>query len=148
MFSRAVRLFSIIGVLALALAYAPAAGAGSEACDTRVNNTIKKLLECVKLEGVREHQAALQAIADANGGTRAAGTPGYDASLQYVVDRMTAAGYNVTLNAFPFVYIPPALLQQLTPIAAIYETGAFTGTGYGDVTASARIELLVRGDDN
>ena len=28
--------------------------------------------------------AAFQAIADANGGTRAAGTPGYDASVDYV----------------------------------------------------------------
>ncbi|MGW8249512.1 MAG: M28 family metallopeptidase, partial [Anaerolineales bacterium] len=29
-----------------------------------------------------------------------------------------------------------ASLEQLAPIAATYETGAFTGTGYGDVTAS------------
>ena len=50
------------------------------------------------LEGVREHQAALQAIADANGGTRAAGTPGYDESVDYVVEQMTAAGYKVTLE--------------------------------------------------
>ncbi|MBM3123484.1 MAG: M20/M25/M40 family metallo-hydrolase [Chloroflexi bacterium] len=110
--------------------------AGPAACDTRVNNTFAKLLECVTLGGVREHQAAFQAIADANGGIRASGTPGYDASVQYVVNRMTAAGYNVTLNAFPFVYVPPAVLQQLTPISATYETGAFTGTGYGDVTAA------------
>ena len=80
----------------------------SPSCGSRVNNTFDKLLECVTLEGVREHQAALQAIADANGGTRAAGTPGYDASVEYVVDKMTAAGYNVTLNAFPFVYVAAA----------------------------------------
>jgi Zn-dependent M28 family amino/carboxypeptidase len=90
----------------------------------------------VTLEGVREHQAAFQAIATANGGTRAAGTPGYDASLQYVVAKMTAAGYTVTLDPFPFVFVPGALLQQLTPVAATYPTGQFTGTGFGDVTAS------------
>ena len=112
------------------------AAAGPAACESRVNNTHAKLLECVTLAGVREHQAAFQAIADANGGTRAAGTPGYDASVEYVVDRMTAAGYVVTLNEFPFVYTPPAVLQQLAPIVATYETGAFTGTGYGDVTAA------------
>ena len=56
--------------------------------------------------------------------------------MQYVAGRLTAAGYNVTLDDFPFVYVPPALLQQITPIAATYETGAFTGTGFGDVTAS------------
>jgi hypothetical protein len=56
--------------------------AGDEACDTRVNNTFDKLLECA-LEGVREHQAALQAIADANGSTRVSGSPGYDLSVDY-----------------------------------------------------------------
>ena len=136
MFRKFVLLFTLMIVIATILVIAPSATAGDKACDNRVNNTFKKLLECVTLGGVREHQAAFQAIADANGGIRAAGTPGYDASLQYVVDRMTAAGYNVTLNAFPFVFVPPALLQQIAPSAATYETGAFTGTGYGDVTAN------------
>jgi Zn-dependent M28 family amino/carboxypeptidase len=109
---------------------------GAAACDTRVNNTHAKLLECVTLAGVRRHQAALQAIADANGGVRAAGTPGYDQSVQYIVDKMTAAGYSVTLNAFPFTYVALPLLRQTAPIAATYESGTFTGTGYGDVTAN------------
>jgi aminopeptidase Y len=34
-----------------------AVSAGSASCDTRVNNTHAKLLECVTLEGVRAHQA-------------------------------------------------------------------------------------------
>ncbi len=106
-----------------------ALSAGNASCDTRVNNTHAKLLECVTLPGVRAHQAALQAIADANGGVRAAGTPGYDASVKYIVDKMTAAGYQVTLNAFPFVYTPPAKLQQIAPNSATYETGEFTGSG-------------------
>ena len=80
--------------------FASTATAGPQSCESRVNNTHAKLLECVTFEGVREHQAEFQAIADANGGTRAAGTPGYDASVDYVVARMTAAGYNVTLNGF------------------------------------------------
>ena len=51
-------------------------------CANRTNNTYDKLLGCVTLEGVRAHQAALQAIADANDdpyypGSRAAGTKGY-----------------------------------------------------------------------
>jgi len=136
LFIKSIRILSLLAVIASTLAFVPGAMAGPAACDTRVNNTFAKLLECVTLGGVREHQAAFQAIADANGGIRASGTPGYDASVQYVVNRMTAAGYNVTLNAFPFVYVPPAVLQQLTPISATYETGAFTGTGYGDVTAA------------
>ena len=110
--------------------------AGPESCDSRVNNTHAKLLECVTLDGVREHQAAFQAIADANGGTRASGTPGYEDSVDYVVERMTAAGYNVTLDEFPFVFVPPPTLQQLTPVSATYETGAFTGSGSGNATAA------------
>jgi Zn-dependent M28 family amino/carboxypeptidase len=131
--------FSAI-VLAVALAavvgLARTAVAGPEACGSRVNNTHDKLLECVTLAGVREHQAAFQAIADANGGVRAAGTPGYDASVAYVVEKMTAAGYNVTLDEFPFVYVALPTLQQLAPIQATYETGAFVGSGYGNVTAA------------
>ncbi len=108
----------------------------SASCGNRVNNTFDKLLECVTLEGVRSHQAALQAIADANGGVRAAGTPGYDQSVAYIAEKMTAAGYTVTLNAFPFTYVALPLLQQLAPVNATYESGAFTGTGFGDVTGS------------
>ena len=110
---------------------------GAAACANRSNNNIDKLLECVTLAGVREHQAALQAIADANGRTRAAGTPGYDASLDYVKQRMEAAGYQVTLNAFPFLFTPPVNVLQLAPVVATYESGAFTGGGFGTVTNAA-----------
>lgn len=117
-------------------AFAGSAGAGPAACANRVNNTFAKLTECVTLEGVRAHQAAFQAIADANGGIRLAGTPGYDQSVAYVAEKMTAAGYNVTLDTFPFVFVPPATLRQTAPVAATYETGSFTGTGFGTVSGT------------
>ena len=60
------------------------------------------MLECVTLDGVLEHEEAFQAIADANGGNRASGLSGYDASVDYVVERMEAAGYNVSLQEFDF----------------------------------------------
>jgi len=110
--------------------------ASSGGCATRINNTSEKLRECVTVDGVRAHQAALQEIADDNGGTRASGTPGYAASVSYVVAKMSAAGYIVTLHSFPFVYKPLPTLQQLTPVAATYPTGSFTGTGFGEVTAA------------
>jgi len=109
------------------------ATAGPEACDSRTNNTINKLLECVTVDGVRQHQAAFQAIADANGGSRAAGFSGYDASVAYVADTLEAAGYDVELDGFEFTFIPPATLEQTAPIGATYETGAFTGSGSGTV---------------
>jgi Zn-dependent M28 family amino/carboxypeptidase len=124
-------------VLCALLALSPGAVlAQTEDCAIRSNNTFDKLTACVTLEGVRAHQAALQAIANANGGNRAAGTPGYDASVEYIADQLNAAGYDVTLNAFPFTYIALPLLRQTAPTTATYESGAFTGTGYGDVTAA------------
>jgi len=120
-----------VGVFDLSIVHADI-----EDCDERANNSAKKLLECVTLEGVRAHQAEFQAIADANGGTRAAGTPGYEDSVWYVADTLAAAGYDVELNAFEFTYMPPAILEQIAPFAASYQTGNFTGSGIGTVTAS------------
>lgn len=110
------------------------AGVGS--CTTRKNDSIAKLLECVMLSAVREHQAVFQQIADANGGNRAAGTTGYDASVSYVVGRLMAAGYQVSLHSFPFEYLQPPQLRQLAPFAAQYAAGSFTGTGVGSATAN------------
>ena len=106
MFSKVIRLLIIIAVPALTLAYTPAVAADPLVCASRVNDTHESLLECVTLEGVREHQAAFQAIADAHGGTRASGTSGYDASVAYVVEKMTAAGYKVSLHCFPLISFP------------------------------------------
>ena len=74
MLSKTIRILTLVTLLAATFSFAPAVIAGPSqvpaACANRVNNTQAKLLECVTLEGVREHQAAFQAIADANGGTR------------------------------------------------------------------------------
>jgi hypothetical protein len=51
-----------------------------------------------------EHLSALQGIAERNGGTRAAGTPGYDASADYAAKRLREAGWKVRLQAVPFRY--------------------------------------------
>jgi Zn-dependent M28 family amino/carboxypeptidase len=133
------RVFASIAILVVVAVGAPVASAApptAAICEARANDNLKKLLECVTLEGVREHQAAFQAIANANGGTRAAGTPGYEDSVDYVVERMTAAGYDVSIDEFPFLFFAPSTLQQLTPVSATYATGAFTNSGSGAVTAA------------
>ena len=112
----------LMAMLVLTASPAGAAPVGT-ACDIRNNNTYEKLIECVTVEGVREHQAAFQEIADDNGGNRAAGTTGYEASVEYVVERLEAAGWNVTLDDFPFTFVPPPTLQQLTPVNATYLNG-------------------------
>ena len=51
------------------------------------------LAETVTGAAVHDHLEQLQAIADANGGNRAVGTPGYEAGAAYVEEVLTAAGY-------------------------------------------------------
>ncbi len=130
---------SLLGVL---VASSPnLVSAGGKSCDNRVNNTTKKLLECVTVEGVREHQAALQAIADANGGIRTSGTNGYDESAFYVADKLEAAGYDVTLQPFQFeafIQLGPSTLEQLAPIPTPYventDYNLMSQTDPGDVS--------------
>jgi Zn-dependent M28 family amino/carboxypeptidase len=131
-----------VGALATALAPAGAL-AGDKSCDDRVNNTFKKLLECVTVEGAREHQAAFQAIADANGGFRSSGAPGYDASVDYVAERLTSAGYEVWVQPFQFdtfIQLGPSTLEQLAPSSVTYvEETDYTlmlQTDAGDVMAT------------
>ena len=137
---------ALVGLVALAAIAAalPAPVAQAQpghSCDRRNNNSFQKLLDCVTVEGVREHQAAFQEIADNNDdpfypGTRAAGTAGYDGSVDYVAGLLEDAGYEVTLDPVDITFTFPAVLQQLTPAAVDYETGVFTGSGDGDVSAA------------
>ncbi|WP_382310421.1 M20/M25/M40 family metallo-hydrolase [Herbiconiux sp. UC225_62] len=54
----------------------------------------------VTVAGITAHLQALQDIADANGGNRAIGTPGYEASGQYIESVLTAAGYTPVRQPF------------------------------------------------
>ncbi len=111
--------WSACSALAVSALTLPAvAAAGPESCDNRDNNTHAKLLECVTLDGVRAHQAAFQAIADANGGTRVSGTPGYDASVDYVAQALSEAGYDVVIQ--PFDYTTFVTLSPTVPQAQKY----------------------------
>ena len=122
------------------------------ACERRNNNQYGKLLECMTLAGVREHQAAFQAIADANDdpfypGTRAAGTEGYAESVEYVAGLLREAGYEVTLDPVEITFNFPAVLRQLTPVEAEYETGVFTGSGSGTVEGQViPVDINLTGD--
>jgi len=51
-----------------------------------------------------EHLDALQRIANDNGGTRAVGTHGYEASADYVAARLRDAGWTVSRQAVRFTY--------------------------------------------
>ena len=142
MVGRPVRRFRRVSTLALlaavagallALAPAPAAAAPSPtACENRTNTTYDMLLECVTLEGVRAHQAAFQAIADANGGTRAAGTAGTTrASTTWSTrSRQPVGAWTSISSTSPSC----SRVQQLTPTAVTHAAGGVTGSALGTVT--------------
>jgi len=130
---RAAAILAVLATFVVALSLPSAGGAAPPGCASRTNTTYQQLLTCVTLEGVRAHQAAFQAIADANGGTRAAGTPGYDASVDYVVEQLEEAGLSVDTHQFDFRVTRPII--QLTPApATTHPSGSITGSPLGTET--------------
>jgi Zn-dependent M28 family amino/carboxypeptidase len=101
-------------------------------------------------EGAFRHLRALQDIASANGGNRAAGTAGYDRSAEYVAEKLREAGYAVRFEAFDFPFFeertPPVLIvneadgQQAPAPATAFRTLSSSGTA--DVTARLRAVRL------
>ena len=80
------------------------------------------LREAVTAAGMTEHLEALQAIADANNGNRAAGTSGHVASAEYVEAQLRAAGYDPVRQPFSYdQYVEnSASLAQVSPNPTVY----------------------------
>jgi Zn-dependent M28 family amino/carboxypeptidase len=121
------------------VAAAPALGANP--------NNSKKLRQAVTAEAVMGHLQELQDIANANGGSRAAGESGYEASARYVEGTLQAAGYETTRQYFDFTYQAPGVLEQVTPDATSYANEPFEGSGGGNVTATVQaVDVKLSGD--
>jgi Zn-dependent M28 family amino/carboxypeptidase len=103
-------------------------------------------LEPAANAGAFRHLRALQDIASANGGNRAAGTPGYDRSAEYVSEQLAKAGYQVRFEEFEFPFFQersPAVLAVNAADRAAQPAPAGTvrtlsNSGSGDVTARLR----------
>jgi Zn-dependent M28 family amino/carboxypeptidase len=81
----------------------------------------------ITMDALVGHAAALQDIADAHGGNRAATTTGYDASVDYVVSQLRAAGYDPQVRTFRYdVYQLRALpvLAELSPTSHNWDYGS------------------------
>ncbi|MGY1634731.1 M20/M25/M40 family metallo-hydrolase [Geodermatophilus sp. SYSU D01186] len=104
------------------------------------------LRDAVTVEGVAEHLEAFQQIAKDNDGTRASGTPGFDASGDYVADRLLDAGYRVTEQEFAFPYFEqtaPATFVRTAPTERAYTAEDFAVAQYsGSGTASAPVQAV------
>jgi len=100
-----------------------------------------ELREAVGVEGIMGHARRFQAIADEHGGNRAAGTPGYDASADYVADKLRGAGYEVEVQSFRFPDYAVARDADLKISGSpVRETdfALMQGSGVGEVEARLR----------
>jgi Zn-dependent M28 family amino/carboxypeptidase len=127
-----------LGAVCASLALVPAAAAD------RDTDGSESLQRHVRVGGMLEHMRAFQRIADANGGTRASGTPGYDASADYVARRLRAAGLRVTRQTFDFRFfeeLSPAAMTRTAPTPRTYVAGTdfatmdFSGSAPDGVSA-------------
>jgi Zn-dependent M28 family amino/carboxypeptidase len=118
------------------------AGSPAAASDLGVSKGFRK---AVTVAGIRQHQAAFQSFSDANGGNRVAGSAGYVASQEYVVDRMEAAGYDVSLHEFQFLFNAdrtPPIFRQESPSAVTYVDGVdFSSMTYSGSIAPTTASL-------
>ena len=95
---------AMVGVIVLAAGgcsrtAAPAPDAVS-AADPAAAGFADALRERVSTDAMLGHLARLQKIADENGGNRAVGRPGYDASVDYVSEVLRAKGFDVQTPQF------------------------------------------------
>jgi Zn-dependent M28 family amino/carboxypeptidase len=98
-----------------------------------------RLQHAVTPERVLDHLERFQRIATRNGGNRAAGTPGYDRSVDYVVNRLVRAGYGVFVQPFEALFFEentPPEFSRVTPNPETYEEG----TDFFTMTYSASTE--------
>jgi Zn-dependent M28 family amino/carboxypeptidase len=72
---------------------------------------------------IGEHLEALFDAAEAGDGSRASGVEGYSGSRQYVVEQLTAAGYEITLDEFTF----PFFSETAEPRVTIVGGATFAG---------------------
>ncbi|GAB3042368.1 aminopeptidase PaaP [Parafrigoribacterium mesophilum] len=111
------------------------------------------LRNAVTAENIVHHLQALQAIADANDGDRAAGTSGHVASAEYIEGQLRAAGYDPVRQPFSYDQFVEtgSALEQLSPTPASYvdqtDFDTMDYSGSGDVTATLTpVDLNLTGD--
>jgi Zn-dependent M28 family amino/carboxypeptidase len=133
--TRGARLSALLAML-LTLGLVPtvaSAGPSDEGCAQRTLKNVQQLLSCVNGDDVFAHLEAFQAFADANGGTRASGTPGYDASADYVADLLSDAGYTVERQVFDFSLFTE-ISSSVVADGVSLDTQTFEYSGSGAVT--------------
>jgi Zn-dependent M28 family amino/carboxypeptidase len=103
-----------------------------------------RLREAISIEQLKQHTDAWWAIAQANGGNRAAGTQGYDDSAAYVINKLAKAGYDARIDRFDFVIFEELADPIFTSTVDTYATPAdfvtMSYSGSGDTGAGVDIQ--------
>jgi Zn-dependent M28 family amino/carboxypeptidase len=94
---------ALAAACAATLVCAPTAFAGGVQ-DSPRDPDAKRFVANVSVPSIVKHQIELQKIASLNGDTREVFSPGYTASLDYVVNTLTAAGYSPKVTQFNYPF--------------------------------------------
>jgi Zn-dependent M28 family amino/carboxypeptidase len=116
---------ALAAACAATLAFAPNALANGVDGTPR-DPAAKRFVGNVSVPSIVEHQVALQQIASLNGDTREVLSPGYTASLDYVVNTLKSFGYNPKVEQFNFPFWRESsapVLNQVSPTAKTYRPG-------------------------
>ncbi|MCF6524152.1 M28 family metallopeptidase [Streptomyces sp. JJ36] len=97
------RLTASAAILALTAAGAALAGGSATAAPTAARSgAATAAAPDISLADVKAHLTEFQRIADANGGSRAHGEPGFRASLDYIQGELDAVGFQTRVQSFTY----------------------------------------------
>jgi hypothetical protein len=109
----------------------------------------------VTVPNMLQHSFALQRIADNNNGTRVAGSPGNDKTVNYIVQQMKQTGWKVKKQPFEFPFfqeLADPVFERTAPTPHTYTSDEFQTMDYsgsGDVTGKiVPVDVTVPMDPN
>lgn len=143
---------TVLALLTASVAFAALSGCGqgprqSDGSEPQANTTefATTIQQRVSLDAMIGHLSKLQEIADANGGNRALGTPGYQVSADYVADMLRSKGFDVQMPEFelrlPFADRPSVTVGGANVVAdPLRYTVGTPAEGVRGALVAARIE--------
>ena len=129
---------ALVLIALVALSSVAIAGKGKDGKGGGAYQDSEKLRRALTVDGIGSQLERLQEIADANGGNRASGFPGHDASADYVARTLDRAGWKVSTQEFDFdVFFQdaPTTFERISPNPQAFvededfATSEFSGSG-------------------
>ncbi|MDI9916167.1 M28 family metallopeptidase [Rhodococcus sp. IEGM 1379] len=103
--------------------------------------------EAVTVDAVTGHLEQLEKIAATNNGNRAAGTSGYDASVDYVVNLLEGKGFEVKTPEFEYTSFDPGLESLTLPGGGSIDVRALTYSASTGPTGIASRVVSIPADE-